>query len=372
MSNKKLAILGIIAAVMVVWAVVQSNVSNKPTKGYSGQTYLVSGVNVDDINSIVIKSGSGTINLNRQGKAFVVANKDNYPARTSRINELLTDCMEIKVTGQTVTDNPANHADLGVTEEKAQNVVKFLKPDATVLVEIIVGNTKEHNGGTYVRLASSNTVFVTTGAPYIDSDPINYVDKQICAIARADIALVTVNSPDGKYVLKPLTESENVELVNIPAGKSLKQSEAKSVFTALSNLNFTDVMKRSSDLKFDRQYICKLFNSTEFTFNIASKDGKTYVVCRAAFTEGRPATIKKDETEAQLKEKEEKLLLDDKADDFTTRHLGWTYEIPDYAAKNMTKAIADLVEDQKEPATAKTPDPNAILNSLQPGQVSPD
>jgi hypothetical protein len=367
MSNKKLVILGIITAVMVVWAVVQSNVSSRSAKVSIGPAYLVNGVNIDDINSIDIKSGNGTVKLTRHGETFVVVNKSNYPAQTSRVNELLNNCLDIKVLPQVVTDNTANYADLGVTEEKAQTVIKFLKPDSSVLVGILIGNTKENGSGTYVRLTSSNTVYVTTEAPFVDSDAMNYLDKQLCALTRTDTALVTVGSPSGTYVLKPVKDSENVEMVNIPASKKLMQNEAKSVFTALSSLNFTDVMKKTSDLKFDRQFKCKLFNSTEFTFDIASKDGKTFVACRALYTEKIPIPNPSEKlTPEQLKENENKMKLDDKADDFTKRHLGWIYEIPSYSAKNMTKELTDLVEDQKEPETPKIPDPNAILNNIRP------
>jgi hypothetical protein len=364
MNNKKLAILGIIAAVMLLWAVIQSQVSNNAQSASKGLSYLVSGVNVDEIDSIAVKADKDTLTFKRQADGFVVVNKDGYPAETKKINELMTDCLGIEVS-QMVTDNPVNHQDLGVTEDKAKTVVTFIKPDASVLLEIIIGNTKENGQGTYIRLASSNKVYESTDIPFVDTDAANYVKKQLTALIRRDIEEVSFSSPNGKYVLKPLTDSDEVKLVDIPVGKELKQSEAKNVFTALSSLDFADVMKNPGDLKFDRQYICKLFNSTEFTFNIASKEGKTYVSCLAVFTEGRPETIKKDETPEQLKEKEGKLLLDDKADDFTKRHMGWVYEIPAYKAKYLTTELSGLLEDKIVDEKNETPDPNVILNNLQ-------
>ena len=367
MSNKKLATLGIIAAVMVVWAVVQSKVSNTAAhKETSGTAYLVSGVNADDISSITIKSGKDTLTLRRKSKGFVVVNKDNYPADTQKINDLITDCLEIKVS-QMVTDNPANHADLGVTEDKAQKVVRFFTPDANELFGVIVGNSKGSGQGTYVRLASSDKVYLASQPPYVDDTAINYVKQQLVAIVHKDIQLVTVESPNGKYILKPKTDSEDVELVNIPEGKKLKESDAKNVFNALSSLNFSDVKKDSDDLKFDRHYICKLFNSTEFTFDIASKDDKTFVKCRAVFTEGKPPATNPDEklSQDQLKERENKLLLDKKADDFTSRNLGWVYEIPSYKAKYLTTDLSSLVENDTNATVTGTSDPNAILNQIQ-------
>ena len=367
MSNKKLAILGITAFVMLAWAIVQSKVSNKTNNVSSGSRYLISGVNADDIDSIVIKSDGKSLTLKRKSNKFFVVNKDNYPAETEKVNDLITDCLEIQVT-QMVTDNPANHADLGVTEDKAQKVITFLKPDGSSLFGIVVGNTREKSQSTYVRLTSNNKVYEAVQAPYINTEPMDFIKKQLVAIVHNDIQMVSVESPEGKYELIPKTDSEDIEMINIPEGKKLKQTEAKNVFNALSSLDFTDVMKNTGDLTFDKHYICKLFNTTEFTFNIATKDDKTYVTCKALFTEGVPKPKPGETTisEEQLKEIEEKQKLDTKADDFTSRNMGWVYEISNYKAKYLTMNMSDLLEDAEEiPASDVSIDPNAVLNKIQ-------
>ena len=66
-----------------------------------------------------------------------------------------------------------------------------------------------------------------------------------------------------------------------------------------------------------------------------------------------------------IKQKEEKFLLDDKAKDFTARHVGWVYEIPAFSAKYMTMPLSDILEDSKETDIIPTSDPNAILNAIQ-------
>ena len=172
MSNKKLAILGVVAAVMLVWAVVQSKISDRTHKVTTKSRYLVTGVNVDDIDSIVVQSGKDKLTLKRRGSGFVIVNKDNYPAEAEKVNDLITDCLEVEVS-QMVTNSPSNYEDLGVTEEKAQKVVHFLKPDGSELVGIIVGNTKDKGQGTYVRLTSNNEVFEASQAPWIETDPLN-------------------------------------------------------------------------------------------------------------------------------------------------------------------------------------------------------
>jgi len=373
MSNKKLTILGIVAVVMVLWAVLQSRISNRSGAEPDRPVYLIQGFDPSGADSIVIGTGEEAFTLKRQKSGFVVVDKDNYPAKTSEINSLITKCLEIQ-TSEFVTDNPANHEDLEVAEEKARSVVKFMKadPNSSLLTGIVVGKTKELGQGTYVRLLSSNTassnkVYVTSNAPWFGGGEMNYIDQELIAVKKEDIKSVTVSLPSGPYTLATKEGSQDVVLENIPAGKKLKSSEAQSVFTALTSLRFDDVNKISSDMAFEKQYMCRLKDSTVYALRIAQKDDKTYVSCVAEFTDRTPVekvSVNQGgevESEEELKKKEAKLLARDNATIFTTKHQGWVYEIADWKAKNVTKELADLIEDEEKPEETAAMDPNTVI-----------
>jgi len=368
MSNKKLMVLGVVAVGIVFWAVIQSRISNKPGSASGGSSYLIQGLNPAEIDSIVTGTGDDEVTLKRHGSGFVVVDKDNYPAKTSEINSLITKCLDIQ-TLEFVTGNPANHEDLEVTEEKAHSVIKFMKadPNSSLLTGIVVGKTKELGQGSYVRLLSSNPnlsnrVYVISNAPRFGSGAMSLIERQLISVKREDIESVTVSSPDGEYVLKLKEGGKDVLLENIPAGKKLKSAEGKSVFTALANLSFDDVKRNFGELSFDRQYVCRLKDSTEYTVKIAAEDGKIYITCSAEFTGQRPSTIRKDESEEELKAKEAKLLADDKAKEFTAGHKGWIYEIPSYKVKNLTKELSDLTENELKPEVKEQAfDPNTMI-----------
>jgi hypothetical protein len=353
MSNKKLTILAIVAVVMVILAVVQSYIATGPAEPET-PGYLIPGLNTARIGSIVLGKGDNIVTLNRTAGRFVVANKDNYPAKVSEINNLLSKCQEIRWS-QFITDNPENHEDLGVTEEKATNVVKFLtpEPNSTILAGVIVGGKRETGSGTYVRLLSSdkqlsNKVYIADSIPWLGNQVINYIEQNITSFKREEIESVTVVFPNGEYTLKAKEDSKDLLLENIPQGKKLKTSDSQDVFTALTNLRFDDVTNKSSGLLFDRKYVCRLKTSAVYTIDIAQKNDKTYITCQASFkdTIERP---KQDESEEQLKEKEAKLLDWEKTKVFSERHQGWIYEIPNYKAKNLTKELSDLLEDAPQP-----------------------
>jgi len=350
MSDKKLTILGIVAVGMVIWAVVQSRISNKPRTVSDKPAYFIQGLETKDIDSIVVGVGDDEVTLKRQAGYFAVANKDNYPAEMKQINELITNCLDIQTT-QFVTEKKENHETLGLTEAKARHVVKFFKSDGSLLTGLIIGNAREAGQGSYVRLATSDEVYVSPETPWIRTDAMSYIDQTLTKVNRDDIESVTVVSSSGKYTLN--RKDDGVELENIPTGKKLKDSDSKSVLDALTDIRFTDVKKKSAEadeLTFDKEYFCKLKNSTVYTLKIADKDDKTFMSCQAVFTDTTPVTIKKEgESEEELKKKEAKLLARDRAQEFNARHQGWIYEIADWKAKNLTKELSEILEDEQKP-----------------------
>jgi hypothetical protein len=349
MSDKKLKILGIVAIVMVVWAVAQSHISNRASTTMQGPSYLIQGLDPADIDSIVLGGGEEAVTLKRQQGKFVVVEKDNYPAKASEINNLITKSLEIQ-TSQLVTNNASNHEDLGVTEEDANASIKFFKADSSLLTGIIGGKSKELGQGSYVRLATSDAVYVAPTMPWIADTAMNYIEQELMSVKREDIESVTVSSSKEQYTLKSTEDGKNAVLENVPAGKKFKDSDGNSVLSALTSLRCDDVMKNPGNLAFDKEYVCKLKDSTVYALKIAQKDDKTYVTCEADYTDKTPVTKDSSvESEEVLKEKEAKLLAQEGAIKFTTKHKGWVYEIAEWKANNLTKELSELLEDEEKP-----------------------
>jgi hypothetical protein len=179
---------------------------------------------------------------------------------------------------------------------------------------------------------------------------MNYIEQELLSLKREDIVSVTVSSANEQYTLKSTEDGKDVLLENVPAGKKFKDSDGDSVFTALTSLRCDDVMKKPGDLTFDKEYVCKLKDSTVYALKIAQKDDKTYVTCEADYTDKTPVTKDSNvESEEELKKKEAKLLAQEGAIKFTAKHKGWVYEIADWKAKNLIKEFSELIEDEEPP-----------------------
>ncbi len=349
MSYKKLAILGLVAAAMVVWAAVQSNIAYRPVGGSAAGGSLLQGFDPATVGSIVVKVQGNTVTLSRQGGIFVVGEKDRYPAKTSQINNLITSCLDIQ-TAELITTDTANFAELGVADEAPVKSVSFLKPDKSLIAGILIGKPGKDTQGTYVRLVSSDRVYLSTNEPPLFPAAIEYLERNLTEVAREDIVRVSAEGPDGASVITN-EPHRGAALANVPAGKKERISRIDAVLTVLTNLMFDDVMKDSGKLRFDRTYTCQLRDSTVYTLQLATKGNKTFAKCSAEFMD-KSAVVKRPgvESPAELKAKEAILLGRDKVEEFNRKTKEWVYEIPESKAANLKVRFADLIEDERAAA----------------------
>ena len=344
MSNRSLVILGALAAGMVVWAILQTYFAGRVST-VAEMTYLLQGLDPGKINSITLGAGEKTISLKRQDEGFVVASKDGYPAVVGEINKLINACLDVRVQ-ECVTSTPDSHDKLGVTEEKAEAIVKFLDAGGNPITGIIVGKALPAGGGSYVRALGSDDVYVCKDLPYFRDRAIDYMDDKLLQVAQGEAESITMAGPKGPFLLKFQAEPPNVVLDKAPAGKKLKQAEAEYIASRLESLRFNDVMKRSgakaSKLKFDRKVICRLKDGMLYTLELAKEGEDYYLACTAATGDKKASSTQQAADSAAAVEKRAKA--------FAKRHAGWVYRIDDYVAEDLVKDLSDLLEDEK-PAT---------------------
>lgn len=361
MSNKKLSQLAVVAAIMVIAAVAVHHISNQPAQPPQTGAYLIQGLDPDKVAAIVIKADRTSLNLQRRGATFVVAEKNDYPAMTDRINQLLTEVLDIK-TQELITDKSENHPDLQVTEEQAQTIVRFLNRDVGTITGIVIGKAAE--GGSYARLIDDDKVYLCENVPSIRAGATDYIDQQLISAKREDIISVTVTDANGlSYTLESEPNSSDITLAGgLPEGKK-PGPQLKSVFSALTSLRFEDVVKAGSEpnnVTFNRTYICTLKDSTQYILKLAKTGNKTYAACSAIFGDTEQITIDptKPDSDEQLKKKEAKLLAREAVDKLNAKCKGWVYELPSWKAQNLTKPLSNILENTQPEKPESTAEAN--------------
>ena len=363
MSDRKLAVLGIVAVLMAGWAILQNRISQNANKTDFSSSPLIEGLQIESVSAIsmISEKGEKTTTLTRTGDGFAVSDKENYPADISKINNLINNCLDIR-THEKVTDNSENHADLGVTNETARYQVTFLDHEGKAIVGFFVSESGEKGEG-FARLSNANEVYSIQQPPYISTRPMDYVDAQLLQVQQDKIQTVAVKAEASSYTLTATEDKHDIQLQNMPAGKQFKGTDYKTVFGALSSLQFSDVMSASKTpegLVFDSSYVCTLSDKTVYYLDLAQKDDKTFVKVSANYLDKTPVEKERRvESEEELKEKEAKLKALDAVETFNKKHQDWIYEIPSYKADNLMKPLPSLIEDVPAPEKEST-DPNAV------------
>jgi len=349
MSDRKLSFLGILAAASIVLALLASQYANKEKTAASAMGSLVQGIDPAGIQKIIVRQGGKTVTLTHKGDVFVIAEKDGYPAATKIINNLFTSSLDIQ-TVELYTEDEKNYKDLGVTEEDAQAMITFYDASDKIITGFIIGKDVESGKGglSYGRLVNDKKVYVLANVPWIRSDAVEYTNQELIYIKKENIDWAAVTSPDGAYSLSSDANGAVVKLKEVPAGKKQKDGECQEVLGALSNLRFDDVMAedKAKDLNFDRKFSLMKKDSTLFNIDIAKKGSDTYIKCNVEFTDKTQVTKEQGvESPEELKKKEAKLLAKENAIKLANATKGWVYKVPSYMGTNMTKPLADLVED---------------------------
>lgn len=348
MTDKKLTVLGIVAIIMVILVGVQSGLMNQKAPAPTQQGFLMQGLNTDSVAIILISAGDSQVTLTRDGDAFTIANNDDYPAMTSQVNDMLAQCLDIK-TLELVTSNPSNHKEIGVTEDSARYVVKFVNANNEPLAGILISETNPDTKNAFARLLSSDDVYLIENIPWLYTNPGDYIDKQILKVNQAEIVSVDVSTVSGDYKLQRAGGTGDIEVADMPDGVDVDIELARKVFAALTEFAFSKVQKADAvKLDFTTTYKCTLKDTTVYTISIARKKDSFFATCGAEFMDQSQVKMERGvvESEEQLKSKEAKLLAKRAAENFDKLHAGWVYEIPAFYAENLTKHLSDLLKEQ--------------------------
>jgi hypothetical protein len=363
MNDKKVAILAVAAVVAAAGALVSSRFGRNYTPEKVTIFPLIEGLDLDSIQTIVIggKQADTPIHLDRNGNTFTVREKDGYPASVSKVNSLISDCLDIRITSDSlITSNPDNHAQIGVTEQTARWWVEFLAAEEKPLTGLLISESKSEGEQSRpvsaVRLKNNPSVYRLTDEPYIATRPMDYIEAQVLQLERDQIIRVTVTDPNQRtYTLTAQADSSDLALEPLPEGKQVRQANAKTTFSALTYLRADDVAAASklSSLQFSHIYVCEVKNHLVYTVRLAQQDGKYYIRLSARYTGPEPQVQQEAESEEKLREREALFLARDTAESFTAKHDGWIYQIPSYKAQEMMRSLDDLIEDKPAPAASE-------------------
>ena len=372
MDDKKLFKLGVAAVVMAVLAFLVSIPKGEKSSVIAPNTPLIQGFDTSKIASIEVSGVNKVAKIVKDGDGFVVESKGNYPALYSEVNNLIVQCLDMKVS-EFVTSNADNFADLKVMDSNAERTVKFYDTDGKLLAGVIVGKKDENGGGTFVRKLNADEkavskVYLADKVGWINTNPTSYLEKRLLECTRNDIARVDVTTPAGSYTIVGEKNGDDVTPVlkaETPEGKELKKTIVNNTFDAAKNIQFTDVETADSaavkNVNFDSKYVVETADKTEITLQVGKgqyNNAEKYFVKASSkylnkefMDKVMSGNLQISKDKKSMEDADQNLQTYQAVQDFNDRHGSWVYVLEPYQATKMVKNLDEMFEDIKKEET---------------------
>lgn len=337
---KKLLFLTVVAGALVGVVYWLKNEQAQKAPNLVGRKILAP-FNVADVARVEI-GGAKSLALAAGEKGWTVDALHGYPADAAKIRDALLKLKDLKA-GQ-----PAS----GISNA-APTVVVLKDAGGKELAKLTMGEQHRsaprgemaqfggggYPDGRYVALDGS-TVVVNDALNEFDGDPKKWVNTKIGEITASDVTSVTYAK--GKETVKLTRKDGKWNLEGLGPKEELDSSKTYSLDSALSYLNFSDVVdpkKSEAELGFatGAVYTATLKNGITYTAKVGNKIGSdsAFKVSAAFKPVGTNAT--------------ENAACEKTVKDFNDNVGKWTYTISSYSAESMSKTRKDLVKAKEEP-----------------------
>jgi hypothetical protein len=245
-----------------------------------------------DITRVNIKGAESAVTLQKKDGNWTVAQRDDYPANTTYVNELIRTLNDLKVT-QGIEAGPSFAPRFGMDASSpvaAEHglIISFSNSSGKELAQVSIGKTIENNSamspmggggavGRYIRNDADNSGFyvVSEMFPSVSAEPQRWLADSF--ISPEKIKSVSVSLPDKDetaWTLTRETEQTEFELAGASKTEALAHAATSALSGIFSYAHFEDVVPKN-------KLIERTATAGKRTATIQTFEGFTYKITLA-------------------------------------------------------------------------------------------
>lgn len=254
MSQRNVVFL--LATLVVLGVLVAIGQSNRTQDTAAAGAEFVPGLRaaINDIERVaVVKANGETVaTLERRPEAWVVTERNAYPADIAKLRQALTALGDAKIL-EAKTATPELYDRLGVENIEgadAAGVSIAFTAAGKSLPTVILGNV-EGTKFRYARRAGEAQSYLIDRNPDVPRSTALWLDASIVDVRSDRVRAVTITHADGEVlaISKESPEAANFDVANVPAGRELMYPGVANVIgNALRELNLDDVEPATNPL----------------------------------------------------------------------------------------------------------------------------
>lgn len=338
MQQRGLIFLGAATLAFVVLAVVTVATGDRGvSRARPGEhAFPALSTELGDVASVGLRRSTLGLTFEREGDAWLVAEKGNYPAAAGKVRQIVL-AMADMILVEPKTQKSDFYARLDVEDPgKGKSALVTIKDKAGApLAELIVGKHRYDrlgagNDGIYVRKPGDAQAWLARGSLEFSDHVSSWLDRRILDIPEKRIAKVVLTQPDGgKLVISRAQPEDKFVVDDAPADAKFKSETATSEpAMALETLDLDDVEPAAEMPIPDKEIVSASFTTFDgltVEARLLDQDNLHWVALTA---EGSG------QAEGEAKQIADKVSR-------------WTYAIPLYKANQIKTKLADLLEPAK-------------------------
>jgi hypothetical protein len=294
---------------------------------------------LDDVRRVeIVGAGEERLaTLERNDSGWTVLERGGYPADLTKTRHALLSLAETQIL-EAKTANPALHDRLGleaITSDTAGGIAVELIGLAEP-VRIIVGDA-EGDYQRYVRRQGEDQTYLINRDPELATSAVDWLDTEIVNVDGERIQHVTVSRSDGEplIVSKAVRGQANFTVESIPEGRKIRYDSITNVMgNILESLTLDDVepLTETTDEVIVTEF--RTFDGLVITARSLERDDSAWASFAAAVDPTLPPESEQTRADAAVE-----------ATEINERVQGWRYQIATYKFDQLTREIADLLQD---------------------------
>ncbi len=283
---------------------------------------------------IEIQQGSDTLTLLRDGKDWVLKERERFPATPEKVRAFLVSLSDAELV-EGKTRRKDRYGLLGLEDPHKKNaasrLVKLIDDKGQTVAEAVIGKQRSDafgsgKGGTYVRRPGEAQTWLVNTEINAGVTLRDWVKPRLFGARPRDVKSITVKSPGKDDVNIGLSaDGSDHVLKDIPDGMKIKYvNSIDDIAQAVSSIDFDDVKKIDKAPAGDKvsTVTLQLANGLKCDFKIRPDGGSAWLSLDAS-------------GEGEAKKE---------ADALMARAKGWEFQIPKSKADAILKAREELLE----------------------------
>jgi len=250
MNRRQLTVLGALAAVLVVAAVLAGLMKRDSQPLARTRLFPELEQRLNDVTRVDVQlNATDTLTIERNGAGWVVDERDRFPANVGQLRKVLLALARTEVV-EKKTANPEYYKRLGVQDMKdasGQTRLLDVRAGDVSLARVIVGNS-DAGGNSYLRRPDEAQSYL--GSEWIDvpERPASWLDAVLVSIPPKRLKAVEIMEPDGQEVRIEKQDDEQLKLLQGGTELPADTTQVSLVAGALQDLSIDDVVEQPPEI----------------------------------------------------------------------------------------------------------------------------